>query len=404
MRKRYSYVITSALVLLCIGSIVGFLPNAQAAAVTYNLYATDGYVEMADSDATPAYIYGFIGGRANTAITYQTSYCAGNSTAGAPPACTTPENLTADLPAAPTSGGRVGVETELAGNAQFPAPLIYATVGDVVTINLKNLGIQANPNAVADDPHSIHLHGLDVNAANDGVPETSVGAISANITGGGNLVVYMFTAKNPGTYMYHCHQEADIHVNMGMYGALVIYNKTDAAAASGPGMGKGGELFGAQYDKDYVMLLSEFDIRGHQDEAGTYGPGLATPPNSWDPDPYNWALYKPQYWFINGLSFPQTIHVGSGSGYSFGNWIAAHPGYDPLISGSISTQNKTWKTQGQKVLIRVINMGFETQPMHMHGYHGKIIGSDQRAWEWATRPFGQSTVMSPFGKGLESKL
>jgi FtsP/CotA-like multicopper oxidase with cupredoxin domain len=45
------------------------------------------------------------------------------------------------------------------------------------------------------------------------------------------------------------------------------------------------------------------------------------------------------------------------------------------------------------VLLRVINMGFETQPMHMHGFHGKILGSDQRAWTW-----GYSPVV---GEGLE---
>ena len=39
--------------------------------------------------------------------------------------------------------------------------------------------------------------------------------------GAGNVIVYMFSPKNAGTYMYHCHQEADIHVQMGMYGALV---------------------------------------------------------------------------------------------------------------------------------------------------------------------------------------
>ena len=39
---------------------------------------------------------------------------------------------------------------------------------------------------------------------------------------------------------------------MGMYGALVIYNKGDAAAATGPGQGKGGNLYGWTYDKDYV--------------------------------------------------------------------------------------------------------------------------------------------------------
>jgi FtsP/CotA-like multicopper oxidase with cupredoxin domain len=80
---------------------------------------------------------------------------------------------------APTGGPVTGDEALLQGNAQFPAPLIYAAVGDVVEIRLKNLGVTL-PTA-PNDPHSIHLHGLDVDAANDGVPETSLGAIPANL-------------------------------------------------------------------------------------------------------------------------------------------------------------------------------------------------------------------------------
>jgi hypothetical protein len=78
-----------------------------------------------------------------------------------------------------------------------------------------------------------------------------------------------------------------------------------------------------------------------------------------------------QYWFVNGVF--NTIHVNFPSGYLFTDWLAAHPGYDPLIVGSVGAPiaqggtgyvNPAWKTPGQKVLIRVINMGFETQPMH----------------------------------------
>jgi hypothetical protein len=319
---------------------------------------------------------------------------------------------------APTGGPVQPGEAAFAGHAQFPAPIIYASMGDVVEIRLKNLGVQANQFA-PNDPHSIHLHGLDVDAANDGVPETSLGAVPANLCfdgttsndcslaggpapGAGNVVVYMFSPTHPGTYMYHCHQEADIHVNMGMFGALVVYNPGDPAAVTGPGMGMGGTLYGVPYDKDYVMLLGEFDIRGHADEEGTYLAGGLTPPNSWDPDPFNWALYQPQYWFVNGLSFPQTIHANSPSGYTFNEWIAAHPGYDPLITGSVSLPNATWGTPGEKVLIRVINMGFETQPMHMHGYHGKVIGSDQRAWDWGFAPKAKTNKgVRDFGEGLE---
>jgi manganese oxidase len=369
--------------LFCLSVVAGYATGALAKSVTYNLYATDGYTELADG--TRAYIYGFVGGRDGSPITYQTSYNGTNA----------PQVSTTSVPA-PTAGPETG--NLLAGNAQFPAPIIYATVGDVVTIRFKNLGVAANPRA-PNDPHSIHLHGVDVNAANDGVPETSVGAIPANglDPGAGNVIVYMFTAEYPGTYMYHCHQEADIHVNMGMYGALVIYNRGDAAGVVGPGKGKGGTLFSADYDKDFVLLLSEFDVRGHQDEEGTYIP------QSWDPNPWNWAQYKPQYWFINGISFPQTIHVASNSGLAYSNWLAAHPGYETLISGSVSKYNRDWRTRGEKVLIRVINMGFETQPMHMHGFHGKILGSDQRDWGFASQRIDLLNVMQPFGKGMEKQ-
>jgi FtsP/CotA-like multicopper oxidase with cupredoxin domain len=343
----------------------------QAVTVTYNLYATDGYVTLADGTVT--YIYGFVGGRPGTPLTYQTSTAKG-------------AGLNATIPTgapAPTAGPIALAELPLAGNAQFPAPLIYATTDDVVQINLKNLGVATK--TAPNDPHTIHLHGLDVGAANDGVPETSVAAVPANAAktpGAGNIVVYMFAPDKPGTYMYHCHQEASIHVQMGMYGALVIYNPTDAAAATGPGKNAGGNLHGWTYDKDVVLLLSEFDLGQHTAEQfnGTRGG-------------YNPVNYKPQYWFINGLSFPNTIHAGLG--FNFVNWELAHPGYDPFIVGSVSAPSSDG-TPGDKVLLRVINMGFEVQPMHMHGYHAKIIGSDQRAWPWANMP-----GVTPFGEGME---
>jgi FtsP/CotA-like multicopper oxidase with cupredoxin domain len=331
--------------------------------VIYNLYATDGFVTLADG--TQQYIYGFIGGRAGSSIKWLDK---NNALQPLAPYA---------LPD-PTGGPIQPAEQPLAGNAQFPAPIIYATTNDVVEIRLKNLGVTV-PSA-PNDPHTIHLHGLDVNAANDGVPETSVAAVPANAKktiGAGNVVVYMFAPSHAGTYMYHCHQEASIHVQMGMYGALVIYNPTDAAAATGPGSGLGGNLHGWAYTKDTVLLLSEFDIGQHQAE---YKGG-----------PFNPVNYKPQYWFINGLSFPNTAHAGLG--FNWGNWIAAHPGYDPFIVGSVGQT----VPDGDRVLLRVINMGFEAQPMHMHGFHAKIIGSDQRAWPWANDP----NLPTPSGQGME---
>ncbi len=368
--------VLSALTILAMAfGVFGFTPsNVPVAlagnAITYNIYATDGFISLADG--TQLYMYGFVGGRANEPVTYQNSVV---PPPGAPKTYVPGGlvRLTSNWPTPVGGPSPVGsVEAQLAGNSQFPAPLIYAAVGDAVTINFKNLGTtnKTSPN----DPHSIHLHGLDVDAANDGVPETSVGAVPANLAvpGAGNVIVYMFSPQNPGSYMYHCHQEADIHVQMGMYGALVVYNPTDPAYTNGgPGKGFGGNLWGWNYDKDVVMLLSEIDVNQHVSEQQGLGGGAA----------FNPINYHPQYWFINGLSFPNTIHASAVAGpgaFNFANWIKAYPNYDPLITGKVSNG-------GQKVLIRVINMGFETQPMHMHGFHGKILGSDQRAWFWANK-------------------
>jgi len=383
--------------------------------IIYNFYATDAYIKLADDSVI--YNYGFIGGRQGVPLTYQKSFSPDGTSGG--------DNgyIPGGAPA-PTGGELQDAEEELQGNAQFPGPMIYASVGDIVELRLKNLGV-TNPDAVANDPHSIHLHALDVNAANDGVPETSLGAVPANLCldgtsapkgedctdeqggptpGAGNVIVYMFSPKYAGTYMYHCHQEADIHVTMGMYGAMVIYNPYDPAAATGPGTGKGGTLYGWKYDRDYVLLETETDVRQHCSEGGTYAggvcPGIDTLPGQ---EEYNPVDFEPQYWFLNGLSFPNTIHAAGGPVVdSWENWIAAHPGYDPLIAGSVSAKSYDG-SRGQKVLIRMINLGYETQPMHMHGFHGKVIGSDQRAWLWANSPTGNGLWRSgtPWGQGEE---
>ena len=46
----------------------------------------------------------------------------------------------------------------------FPGPVLRYSTGDSVAIHFRNDDI---------DKHTIHLHGLDVNQANDGVPFTS---------------------------------------------------------------------------------------------------------------------------------------------------------------------------------------------------------------------------------------
>lgn len=381
--------------------------TAWPSRIVYNMYATDGWVTMADG--VPTYIYGFVGGRAGEPLTYQ------NYTFGA--AGGAPKTIATGAPT-PTAGAITPAEMALAGKAQLPGPVLYARTGDIIEVRLKNLGVHVGePTFTPNDPHTIHWHGIDQDAAMDGVPETSLSAIPANAIdpGAGNVIVYEFTVNEAGTYFYHCHQEASIHIRMGMYGALVIYNPRDAAAATGPGYrdvvtaanalpgqavdpagtlpgfgsgpGRGGTLYGHKYDAEYIMLLTEVDPGQNNSElAGA--PGL----NAFGLI-FNVAMPMPAYWLVNGISFPNTIHTPSlqGAGFLWDWWAPAHKGYETFYQGSANARYG----RGEKVLIRMINIGFEAQPMHIHGFHPKIIGMDQRPWTWSNPP-GIGT-----GQGLE---
>ncbi|WP_239618941.1 multicopper oxidase domain-containing protein [Cohnella mopanensis] len=206
------------------------------------------------------------------------------------------------------------------GTAVFPAPPIEANEGDAVEITLTNIGPKKS--GIKRLAHTIHFHGLDTDQANDGVPHTSQ-AIQV-----GESFTYKFTASHAGTYFYHCHVDTVEHLQMGMYGAFVVKAKGGANQAW-----TGGPV----YDKDYVFLLNEIDPVWHQ----AVEEGKA----------YDRTNYQPRYWTINGKAYPDTEEDPTAS-----------------ISGEV----------GEKVLIRMINAGYQSHSFHMHGYHFQVIASDGR--------------------------
>ena len=233
---------------------------------------------------------------------------------------------------------------------------------------------------------------------------------------------YYFRCEHPGTYMYHCHVTASEHVQMGMYGALVIrpvdYMPVDLGAALttvGPvkfwdmnfnGIQDAGESAytdadannvvsvgdtrassisvnlgeqtvilaagvvtvhktiygvgtGTDYDKEYVLLLSEIDPVWHG--IIERGVGAFYPPN-----------WNPQLWFTNGRTFPSTTGAFA---YSVAEpnpnapgtkWYRPEPRYNTYISVAPL----------QKFAIRYINMGYQVHAPHQHGWHFTIVGSD----------------------------
>ena len=141
----------------------------------------------------------------------------------------------------------------------FPSTLMRARQGQVVHTVL-------NPSV---NVHTIHHHGIEPSTYNDGVPDTSFN-VSSSYT-------YQWRAARAGTFWYHCHRNAALHVQMGMFGYLVI------DPPSGPGtLYVGGpaydvEAMWATYDidpswRDYHHAAGEKDAIADRTRLNRFSP------------------------------------------------------------------------------------------------------------------------------------
>jgi FtsP/CotA-like multicopper oxidase with cupredoxin domain len=157
----------------------------------------------------------------------------------------------------------------------LPAPVLIYTLDQNVNI------VFTNPSP---ESHTIHLHGLDVDQANDGVPTTSM-FIPMNGTGS-----YAFTADHEGTFLYHCHVTTTLHLSMGMYGMLIVKRPDGLLFEGGPA-----------YSTDVPVLFSDLEIATNLDPTGSF--------------PFH--DLRPDYFMVNGFSGTQLeepeqiIHYGS---------------------------------------------------------------------------------------------
>ncbi len=114
-------------------------------------------------------------------------------------------------------------------NGQLPGPEIRVVEGDKVRINLTNNLHQST---------AIHLHGVMLPNAMDGVPYITQPPITP-----GSSFSYEFTARNPGSHMYHSHHNSTKQVSMGLLGPLIIEPKDRSKDPA--------------YDKDYTIILND---------------------------------------------------------------------------------------------------------------------------------------------------
>ena len=191
-----------------------------------------------------------------------------------------------------------GMKANLWGyNGQSPGPTIEVVEGDRVRIFVTNK---------LPEHTSVHWHGQLLPSGMDGVTGLTQPGIPP-----GKTFVYEFVARHAGTFMYHPHADEMNQMAMGMMGFWVTHPKNPRQHA---------------VDRDYVMLLSAYDI-----EPGSYTPRTAT-------------MLDFNLWTFNSRVFP---------------------GIDPMVA-----------RLGEKVRIRVGNLTMTNHPIHLHGHRFEVTGTD----------------------------
>ena len=97
-------------------------------------------------------------------------------------------------------------------NNRLPGPVLKAQTGDTLVVKVKNN---------LPEPTIIHWHGLRLPSSMDGT-----GEVQKPIQPGEEFE-YRFVVPDAGTFWYHSHYNETVQVEKGMYGALIVEDKTD---------------------------------------------------------------------------------------------------------------------------------------------------------------------------------
>lgn len=184
-------------------------------------------------------------------------------------------------------------------NGQSPGPTIEVVEGDQVRIYVTNR---------LPEHTTIHWHGQRLPNGMDGVGGVNQPAIPS-----GKTFVYEFTAKRPGTFMYHPHADEMVQMAMGMMGFWVTHPKQKHPLIE-------------DVQRDYCFLLNAFDV-----EPGSMTPQINT-------------MLDFNIWSFNSRVFPAI---------------------SPLVA-----------RLGERVRVRVGNLTMTNHPVHIHGIEFEVSGTD----------------------------
>jgi FtsP/CotA-like multicopper oxidase with cupredoxin domain len=164
---------------------------------------------------------------------------------------------------------------------------------------------------------TIHWHGVNLPPEMDG----PVGLNQAAVEPGEDFV-YEFVATPAGTRWYHSHADPTAQIALGLYGSLIVEPREPSRT----------------YDRDYTYILNEWDLELTPDVATGKAP----------------RGVRDQ--ILRGGELGTDLFLMNGH---------AHESIPPIKL-----------TEGERVLVRLINAGNLPHAIHTHGHSFKIVATD----------------------------
>jgi len=210
------------------------------------------------------------------------------------------------------------------GDMQYPGPTLIVDEGTDVTVSLTNQ---------LDVPVSIVFPGQEVTATGGSDGELAREAAP------GQTIVYAFHAARPGTFTYYGGSQPELQIEMGLVGALIV------RPTLGPGYAYDDPA--TAFDTEFLFLQTEIDPVIHDLAAAG------------DLAAIDFTARRPVYWTLNGRAAPDTM-------------LADDVGWLPSQPYSCAPH----MFPGQRMLMRVVDAGFDLHPFHHHGNHARVIANN----------------------------
>ncbi|MFO6773154.1 multicopper oxidase family protein, partial [Bacillus cereus] len=235
-------------------------------------------------------------------------------------------------------------------NGSSPGSEIRVKKGEKVKVTLKN---------ELSAPVSIHWHGYPVPNNMDGIPGVTQDAVEP-----GKSFTYEFEANVPGTYWYHSHQDSVNQLDRGLYGALIVEDTKE------------------KYDKDYTLMLDEWvtdkeEMNKQLKEMtkGQIGNKSKGNENGEKNDDKNGMDHSDMNMGSDKKDSSNMEGMDHGNMKMEGHDMSM---YDLFTingkSGDLVAPLKVNK--GDNVRLRLVNAGYLSHDIHVHGHDIKVIATD----------------------------